>query len=126
MSEILTNDAVMGENDIKVSRNKVKRNIANGAIRLFESIEEVENEGFENDSELKKKLRSILAEALNLPEEKVTNTGHFIKDLGGTSLDYFTVVSEIDEQLGVTLEFEGEGFAYNLNDLERIVEEKLK
>lgn len=121
-----TNDAVMGENDIKVSRTKVKRNIANGAIRLFESIEEVENEGFENDSELKKKLRSILAETLNLPEEKVTNTGHFIKDLGGTSLDYFTVVSEIDEQLGVTLEFEGEGFAYNLNDLERIVEEKLK
>lgn len=121
-----TNDAVMGENDIKVSRNKVKRNIANGAIRLFESIEEVENEGFENDSELKKKLRSILAEALNLPEEKVTNTGHFIKDLGGTSLDYFTVVSEIDEQLGVTLEFEGEGFAYNLNDLVRVVEEKLK
>lgn len=121
-----TNDAVMGENDIKVSRTKVKRNIANGTIRLFESIEEVENEGFENDSELKKKLRSILAEALNLPEEKVTNTGHFIKDLGGTSLDYFTVVSEIDEQLGVTLEFEGEGFAYNLNDLVRVVEEKLK
>lgn len=121
-----TNDAVMGENDIKVSRNKVKRNIANGNIRLFESIEDVENEGFENDSELKKKLRSILADALNLPEEKITNTGHFIKDLGGTSLDYFTVVSEIDEQLGVTLEFEGEGFAYNLNDLVRVVEEKLK
>lgn len=121
-----TVDGVMEESDIKVSRTKVRRNIENGTIKLFESIEEVENEGFENDSELKKKLRSILAEALNLPEEKITNTGHFIKDLGGTSLDYFTVVSEIDEQLGVTLEFEETEFAYNLNDLERVIEEKLK
>ena len=63
---------------------------------------------------------------MNLPGEKITNTGHFIKDLGGTSLDYFTVVSEIDEQLGVTLEFEETEFAYNLNDLERVIEEKLK
>lgn len=121
-----TTDAVMAENDIKVSRAKVKRNIENGNVKLFESIEEIKNEGFENDSELKKQLRRILSEALNLPEEKITNTGHFIKDLGGTSLDYFTVVSEIDEQLGVTLEFETDEFAYNLNDLERIVGEKLK
>ncbi len=121
-----TTDAVMAENDIKVSRAKVKRNIENGNVKLFESIEEIKNEGFENDSELKKQLRRILSEVLNLPEEKITNTGHFIKDLGGTSLDYFTVVSEIDEQLGVTLEFETDEFAYNLNDLERIVGEKLK
>jgi len=121
-----TTDAVMAENDIKVSPARVKRNIENGNVKLFESIEEIKNEGFENDSELKKQLRRILSEALNLPEEKITNTGHFIKDLGGTSLDYFTVVSEIDEQLGVTLEFETDEFAYNLNDLERIVGEKLK
>lgn len=121
-----TSDNLMDENDIKISRAKVKRGIVNGSILLFSTVEEITAEDRANDSELKKKLRSIFAEVLDVSQEEITNTGHFMKDLGGSSLDYFALISRLGEEFEITVEFEPADFSYSLNDFEKIIGEALK
>ena len=77
----------------------------------------------EADSEIKQILRQMFASVLQTTPEEISDTGHFMNDLGGTSLDYFTLVGEINERFGVRLSFEGENFSYTLNDFERIIKD---
>ncbi len=124
-----TSDALMDEKEIKISRAKVKQGIAQGTIRLFSTVEEITAEDTANDSELKKKLRSIFAQVLDVPETEITNTGHFMKDLGGSSLDYFALISQLGEEFEITVDFESvdlTDFSYSLNDFEKIIGEALK
>ena len=39
-----------------------------------------------------------------LEEGKVGKNDHFILDLGGTSLDYFTLLMKINEEFGVSID----------------------
>ena len=64
-----------------------------------------------------------LADVLGCDPSEINPEGHFMIDLGGNSLDYFTLVGEINERFGITLQFEGESFGYSLNDMERKVKE---
>lgn len=112
--------------DIKISRSKLKRDIANGSVQLFESFKELDSSIYDNDSELKKELRGIFASILNVSESEITNTGHFMNDLGGSSLDYFSLISAIDERFDITLSFEGDEAAYSLNEFEKTVEGLIK
>ena len=77
------------------------------------------------DSPLKRELRKLFSEILALPPEEIPDDAHFMRDLGGSSLDYFTLIGKIDEVFGVTLDYEAEEhFSYSLKDFERIIKEK--
>ena len=68
-------------------------------------------------------------QVLGLPEDAITNTGNFMRELGGTSLDYYTLISEIGEAFGIVINYggiNGEDFSYCLNDFEKIVMEALQ
>ena len=120
-----TFDPILSPQEIKVSRARLRRQITEGTVRLFDSLGDSEpSERPADESPLKAELRGIFAEILEIPPEDVTDTGHFMNDLGGSSLDYFTLLGKIDEEYGVTLEFEMEQFSYCLNDFARIIGEK--
>ncbi len=120
-----THDPILAPQEIKVSRARLRRQIKNGTVRLFESLGNSKKTGEPAaESPLKRELRQIFAEILNVPLEKITDTGHFMNDLGGTSLDYFTLIGHIEEEYGVTLEFEMENFSYCLNDFVRVIGER--
>ncbi len=120
-----TFDPIMNEKDIKVSRAYLRKMINEGKIVLFESLydESIENEG--EETEIRKALRTIFAQVLGRDESEITANGHFINDLGGTSLDYFTLISEIDRKFDITIDYENGEFGYCLNDFETLVNEKL-
>ena len=45
-------------------------------------------------------------------------------ELGGSSLDYFTLISELNEKFKITLPFEGgEGFGYSVCDFEKLIKD---
>jgi len=44
------------------------------------------------------KIRSIIAEQLNISEDKITLDTSFTDDLGADSLDLFQVISELEEE----------------------------
>ena len=119
-----TYDALMDEKAIKVSRYSFRKAIADGLVP-FVSPDDEETQAVDcvEDSEIKRILRTLFARVLRIPEEEITDTGHFMNDLGGTSLDYFTLVGEINERFGVSLSFEEENFHYTLNDFESIIKD---
>ncbi|MBQ9783646.1 MAG: non-ribosomal peptide synthetase [Clostridia bacterium] len=107
-----------------VDRAVLKARIASGKLRMIQ-LSQAEGEAGE-ESEIKKILRSMFADILEVGEHEIPDDGHFMIDLGGSSLDYFTLVGEINERFGINLGFEGEEFRYTLNDFERAVKDLVK
>src|SRR3989442_12662856 len=54
-------------------------------------------------AELQKKVCSILAENLSVPEDKVTPDSRFQEDLDADSLDLVEAVLALEEEFGVTI-----------------------
>ena len=49
------------------------------------------------------KIQSMLAEALNLPLEKVTPDAKIVDDLGADSLDLVELLSQLEDEYGNTI-----------------------
>ncbi len=54
-------------------------------------------------NELFNKVKSLIAEKLEIEEEKVTLDASFRKDLGADSLDTYELVYAIEEEMGITI-----------------------
>lgn len=116
-----TRDALMREGDLRVDRAYVGRALAEGEIRLCDTAE-----GFSGGaSAIRERIRRIFAEVLGIDADAVTGDAHFMIDLGGSSLDYFTMIGELDRAFGIRLPYESESSGYSLDDFERLVKEQL-
>ena len=49
------------------------------------------------------KIQELLAEALNLPIEKVIPSAKIVEDLGADSLDVVELLSQLEDEYGVTI-----------------------
>ncbi len=49
------------------------------------------------------KIQSMLAEALNLPLEKVTPEAKIVEDLGADSLDVVELLSRLEDEYGIMI-----------------------
>ena len=49
------------------------------------------------------KIQAMLAEALNLPIEKVTADAKIVDDLGADSLDVVELLSQLEEEYGIII-----------------------
>ena len=51
------------------------------------------------------KLQRIIADVLNISEDKITKESAFVDDLKADSLDVFQIITEIEDQFGILIEF---------------------
>lgn len=71
------------------------------------------------------KVRDLFSEVLLLPAYKLSDAGHFVHDFGGDSLSYNTLVSEIEEKFGITIDDKDFGRLASINDfVEEIANKK--
>jgi acyl carrier protein len=54
-------------------------------------------------AEIRKKVIAIIAEQLAKPEDSITETSHFIDDLGADSLDTVEIIMAIEEAFGIEI-----------------------
>jgi acyl carrier protein len=54
-------------------------------------------------SESKKKVIAIVAEQLAKPEDSISESSHFIDDLGADSLDLVEIIMTIEESFGLEI-----------------------
>lgn len=54
-------------------------------------------------AEIKKKVIAIIAEQLAKPEDSITETSHFVDDLGADSLDQVEIIMAIEEAFGIEI-----------------------
>ena len=118
-----TFDPLLRENDIKISRTYLSRAIHSGAITLFDRPGDRDTLQTEQDSPIKEILRELIARALEIDATTISDTANFFSDLGGDSLDYYTLVGLIDERFGIRLPFDSETLTYSINDLEKQIKE---
>ncbi len=119
-----TFDAIRSETAIKVSRPYLRKGLAEGNIRLagFDEVLEGSVSGREPvaaDDEMGLAIRKVFAEFCGKDTETITMDDHFIFDLGGTSLDYFSLVMQINEELGIRLVFDKDNSCYTIRQFER-------
>lgn len=53
--------------------------------------------------DLFEKMKSLIAEKLEIEEDKITMDSSFRKDLGADSLDTYELVYAIEEEMGITI-----------------------
>lgn len=55
------------------------------------------------DDELLKKMKKLIAEKLEVEEDKITMESSFRQDLGADSLDTYELVYAIEEEMGISI-----------------------
>lgn len=120
-----TFDPLMREKDIKISRAYLRHATETGEVRLFEASEILSSARPASElSGVGEELRAIFARILDLQPSEISEEANFMTDLGGSSLDYYELISEIDRHFGVRLPFEADGdFGYCLRDFEKLIKE---
>ena len=97
---VLTPDKIMGDSEFKKNRIGICARYQDGTMRkITADTQEADAEEF--SAELLGRVRRVVANSLNLPEDGVTSTADYFTDLGGSSLDYFSMLSGIREEFGV-------------------------
>ena len=122
-----TYDPIMSASAIKVSRKYLENNILNKEIKLL-TINEIGVSEFTNENaneELQTIILELFSKTLGIPSQDIDLNANFMLDLGGTSLDYFSLVSAINEKFNIDLKMDYEHMAYSVNDFERVIKELL-
>ncbi|MBQ3899084.1 MAG: AMP-binding protein [Lachnospiraceae bacterium] len=100
---ILTSASLMDENDFKFNRKKIREKLEKGVI----SPVNPEKDGFK-ESELTAMVAEVIAGVLGKELSEVTPGADIFFDLGGSSLDYFTIIMELQKKFRVNFPSEGE------------------
>ena len=95
--DFVTNPFITGD-EFKINRKKIEEDYSKGTMLRysFKNDEEVEDE-------LNKKVKYYFGIALNKKTEDIALDADFFLDEGGTSLDYFALISKLQNDFGVSL-----------------------
>lgn len=97
---VLTTDKIMGESEFKKNRAGICDRYKSGTMRKI-TPDTMEKDAEEFSAELIARVRRVVANSLNLSEDGVTSTADYFTDLGGSSLDYLSMLSGIRDEFGV-------------------------
>lgn len=104
---LFTHEALLAEDEIKLSRRRIADAIATGALKTFDPTQ-VESHIEELLLGLESEIRDCFAEALEKDAQTIGPDDNFFRELGGTSLDYFALLSIIKSRFGFDISY-GEG-----------------
>jgi len=93
-----TEDDLMGPTDFKLNRTRLARDYAAGLLR--EAVPAATAEKAPDDG-LRTQLRQMFAVALGKDPDAVRDGADFFLDEGGTSLDYFAMISQLQQEFSL-------------------------
>ena len=98
---VYTGEPLISENDFKVNRSRLTKRYNDGSLLILpeEYFDKPESEEYD---EITIRVRDMFAAALGTAPEDIRTDADFFLDGGGTSLDYFAMVSGIREEFGVS------------------------
>ena len=97
---VLTTDKIMGESEFKKNRTGICARYKDGSMMKI-TPDTMEQAAEEFSAELIARVRKVVADSLNLPPDGVTSNADYFTDLGGSSLDYLSMLSGIRDEFGV-------------------------
>ena len=100
-----TFDNLKAKTAIKVSRQYVLKNLNDGKIKLL-SKDDININEIESDNPIINKIKELMSISLNKNLSEISNNSNFFYDLGGTSLEYFDLISRINKEFNISLSFD--------------------
>lgn len=111
---------------VKVSRLQLLKKIESGQVTLtaFRDMQIAAAQAGE-ESPLQQKVRSVIVKVLGVEEAAVTLDAHLFYDLGATSIQYFTLLSALAEEFGITGYDKNDQYCYTLRDISQYIERRM-
>ena len=97
----ITSDRLIQGTDFKISRQKIARLYSQGKFNILDP--DSSTNGEQMLEALAVRIRAAFADALMTDPDRISDDADFFTDLGGSSLDYFTLIDILKEELGVAL-----------------------
>lgn len=113
----LTFDALSAPGAIKVSRTALLRAIENKEITLLPFAEVLEREESEFHSALADKVRTLIAQTLEIEESAITPDAHLMLELGADSMQYFSLLSVLAREFSIGAPEQKEQYCYTLREI---------
>lgn len=119
-----TFDPLMNENQIKVSRKYLLNKIENKEVDLldYSNIKTNNDENIDVDKNILTKVIEIIANLLNKDINDIKPESNFFFDLGGTSLDYYNLISEITTEFKIDIKLDSESSFYTPISISKMIE----
>ena len=118
-----TYDEIQAKTAIKVSRQYLLKKLEAGEVKLFSLDEMKENVKEEVNQDILAIVKEEMAKALGISEVKENQ--NFFFDLEGNSLDYFSLISTLNEKFNITITFEDNKNYYTAIELAKEIERQV-
>ena len=121
---VFTAQPLMNENEFKLNRHRLSRLYNEGKIELI-ALDKIKADAVEVSPELLKEVKSIFAEALSISEEELNDDAHFFFDLDGSSLDYLSIVADIQKRYEISFYQSEEGNLVTVREFCKYIQENI-
>lgn len=120
-----TFDPLMNENAIKVSRKYLLDKLEKKEVNLleFKDIKTEVKDDIDVDSNILDKVIDIMANVLDKNKDEINIDANFFHDLGGTSLDYYNLISMITNEFKVEINLDSNSSFYTARSIAKMLEE---
>lgn len=123
-----TTDPLCAPTAVKVSRSYLKRALNDGSVTItpFSLFSASDSNNSDNSfSYLEEKIRDIVCRVLDIPKESVNPDTHIISELEASSLQYFSIISELSEEFGITEYSERDNYRYTVRTIAEYISENI-
>ena len=100
---VFTTDELLGSDDFKLNRRKIRAKYEAGGFTGIKNDGETGDGMMVTDDAMALKVREMVASAIDRETGEVGYESDFFIDLGGSSLDYFSMLCEIEEEFGISI-----------------------
>ena len=97
---LFISDPLLLEQEFKLNRRRLKKALAEG---LLHPVDPSKNETEDKDDPLWLQIRDMFASALNKTAEEISPSADFFLDEGGSSLDYFAMIAQMQKEFSVSI-----------------------
>lgn len=101
----LISDPLIKADEFKLNRKRIRRDFFDGRLKKYSFASQTEDAATDDITE---KVREYFAIALGKDISDININSDFFLDEGGTSLDYFALISEIGHNYGINIPTDGE------------------
>ena len=121
---VFTAHPLMGENEFKLNRHRLSRLYNEGKIELI-ALDMMTEDTMEVSPELLSEVKSIFAEVLSVSEEELNIDAHFFFDLDGSSLDYLSIIADIQKRYEISFHQSEEGNLVTVREFCKYIQDNI-
>jgi long-subunit acyl-CoA synthetase (AMP-forming)/acyl carrier protein len=120
-----TTDELAPPTAVKVSRTQLQGKIEAGQIKLVSFPDYITASAEEENSPLMADVKQIIAKVLDIPVETVEAGSHIFFDLGGSSIQYFSILTALSEHFQISGYEQTDKYCYTPSQICQYIERRM-